>query len=290
VPDHTLKLAAVSDDVCGFRYHFDVTGVGTTTTTTTTSNGSSNTWGGTTALIPTHSWKCVNSQSNSTADNVVAVQDNCAQVPTQVWTMENKGGSNYQFKNGAGKCLGVANNGTADRADVNVQPCTGSGAQLFTATHKGNNNFELKNVGSGKCLDVRSGQTTAGLQMQIYSCSGTPNQTYNLPTAALGGGATSTTTTTTAPTSINPAVLFNQLKFAGETENKFLMFQSTATQASIDPMATMISGGSKSTSGSCLEGATQLDDENLTGKCCVVSGTYGKLVVSTWNKKLYYCK
>jgi Ricin-type beta-trefoil lectin domain-like len=288
VPDHTLKLAAVSNDVCGFRYHFDVVGAGSTTTTTT-SSGSSNTWGGTTALVPTHSWKCVNAQNNSTADNVTAVQDNCAQIPTQVWTMENKGGSNYQFKNGAGKCLGVANNATNDGATVTVQSCNGASGQLFTATHKGSNNFEIKNTSSNKCLDVSSGTSAAGLRMQIYACHGGANQTYNLPTATLGGAAT-TTTTTTAASSINPSVLFNQLKFAGETENKFLMFQSTATQASIDPMGTMIDGGSKATSGSCLEGATQLDSDNLSGKCCVVSGKYGTLQVSTWNKKLYYCK
>lgn len=285
-PDHTLKLAAVSNDVCGFRYHFDVVGAGSTTSTST-SSGSSNTWGGTSAIKPTHSGLCVNSQYNSTNDNTTAVQDYCSGSQTQAWSMETKGGSNYQFKNGAGKCLGVANNATNDGATVTVQSCNGSNGQLFTANHKGGNNFELKNTASGKCLDVSSGQGSANLRLQIYSCHGGANQTFNMGSVSTGGSSSSTKT---AASSVKPSVLFNQLKFAGETDNKFLMFQSTATQASIDPMGTMIDGGSKATSGSCLEGATQLDSDNLSGKCCVVSGKYGKLVVSTWNKKLYYCK
>lgn len=233
----------------------------------------------------------MNAQGNNTGDNVMAIQDNCALVPTQVFAMENKGGSNYQFKNGAGKCLGVQNNATNDSATITLQSCSGSGGQLFTANHKGNNNFELRNVGSGKCMDVSSGQTSAGLRMQIYNCSGQPNQTFNLPTVSLGGTSSSTTGPKPPAPPPKPAALWSQLKFAGETDNKYLMFQSTDTQASIDPMATMISGGSTAKSGSCVEGATCYSDgDDMTGDCCSVSGKFGKLVVSTWNKKVFYCK
>lgn len=289
-PEHSLKLAAVSDDICGFRYHFDVTGESTsTTTTTTTTPTNTNTWGGSTALIASHSWKCLNSQGNSTADNTTVIQDNCSQGPTQVWTMENKGGANYQFKNGAGKCMGVQYNATHDGASVVLQTCNGSSAQLFTANHKGSNNFELRNTGSGKCLDVASGQHHAGLRLQIYNCANSGNQTFNLPSVSIGGGSSGTTTITTKPGGkLKPAVLFNQLKFAGEVENKFLMFQSTETQASIDPMGTMITGGSTAKSGKCAEGSVTVTGK--VGDCCVVSGKYGTLQKASWNPGTLYCK
>lgn len=283
VPDHTLKLASVTNDVCGFRYHYDVVGTTTPETTTTTTPTNTNTWGGTTAMQPTHSWQCVSVQGAH--DYANTQQESCKVGPAQQWTVENKGGSNYQFRNGPDKCLSV--NGWGDGAQVVAQSCNGSGNQLFTLNHKGSNNFELRNVATGKCLDI----ATPGTRLQVYSCTGSANQTFNMPSVAIGGGSQSSTTTKTKPGApLKPKALWDQLKFAGELENKFLMFQYTDTQASIDPMATMISGGSNAKSGSCAEGATVFSDTNVSNDCCVVNGKYGKLVVSTWNKKLYYCK
>ncbi len=282
VPDHSLKLAAVSDDVCGFRYHFDV--AGTTNTTTTTTSGALS---GTTELKPTLSYKCVDLAGGGVSDGATLQQYSCHGGNNQKFTLESQGNNAYRLKSVAsGRCVGVVNSATNDGSKLEQRSCGANNSQTFNLNSKGNGNYEIKNVASGKCLDVSGFSTADSALMQIYSCTGASNQTFQMP----GVSSAANTTTTNTTSTVNPAALFNQLKFAGETDNKYLMFQSTATQASIDPMATMISGGSTAKSGSCVEGATVYGDDSLIGDCCVVSGKYGTLAKSTWNPKVFYCK
>jgi hypothetical protein len=272
IPDHSLKLAAVSADVCGFRYHFDVTGATTTSTSVS----------GTTEVKPVHSGKCLDVAGASSNDGAAINQYGCWGGNNQKFTVESQGNNTYRLKGVAsGKCIGVVNGATNDGAGIEQRTCGANNSQLFQLNNKGNNTFELKHVSSGKCVDVKGNSTGDSVGLQLWSCHGGANQAYAMNLTS--GGSTSTTS------SVNPGVLFNQLKFAGELDNKFLMFQSTATQVSIDPMATMISGGSTATSGSCSDGATAYG-EGLAGDCCSVSGKLGTLVQSPWNKKLFYCK
>jgi hypothetical protein len=48
----------------------------------------------------------------------------------------------------------------------------------YSAGSTGATTGELHAVGAGKCLDVPNASTTGGTQLQIYSCSGTTNQTF----------------------------------------------------------------------------------------------------------------
>jgi Ricin-type beta-trefoil lectin domain-like len=268
VADHSLKLAAVSPDICGFRYHFDVTGA--------TSPPS---WSGVTEIKPVHSNKCADVAAESMADGAALIQYACWGGNNQKFTVESQGNNTYRLKNiRSGKCIGVAYGATNDAAALEQRWCGANNSQLFQLNRKSNNTFELKNVNSGRCVDVRYNSIDNSTLLQIYACHGGANQTFAM---------TLTSTTTTTP--MDPAGLVNQLKFAGDTENKYLMFQSTSTQASIDPMGTMVNGGYTAKSGSCVDGATVFG-LGVAGNCCSVNGKFGTLVQSAWNKKLAYCK
>lgn len=277
LPAHLLTLAGVSDDLCGLRYHFDVD----TPSTTTTASGLS----GTTEFKPTSQYRCMDIVGVSSSDGATVQQYSCSGGSNQKFTVEPQGNNNYRLKaNHSGKCLGVANNAANDGALIEQRTCGANNSQLFQLNGKGNGLFELRNTNSGKCLDVKGGGVGDGALFQLYACHGGANQTFatsGLSTAAVGS---------TGGSAVSPASLWSRLKFAGEHENKYLMFQSTQDQVSIDPMGTMITGGSSSSSGACTESATSRIGNDQPGDCCIVSGRSGRFAISTWNTKTLLCK
>lgn len=274
---HALTLAGVSDDVCGLRYHFDVDSPSTSTTVTGLS--------GTTEFKPTSQYRCMDIVGVSGNDGATVQQYSCSGGANQKFTVEAQGNNNYRLKaNHSGKCLGVANNATHDGALIEQRSCGANNSQLFQLNNKGNGLFEIRNVNSGKCMDVKGGGYSDGALIQLYSCHGGANQTF--ATSGLNTSAVNST----SGSAVNPASLWSRLKFAGEHDNKYLMFQSTQDQVSIDPMGTMITGGSSSSSGACTESSTTRLGNADPGDCCVVSGRYGKFVTSPWNSKTLLCK
>lgn len=274
---YSLTFSSVSDDVCGLRYHFNVGGAATNSTAGLA---------GTTELKPTSQYRCMDVVGVSSSDGATVQQHTCGGGANQKFTVEHQGNNTYRLKaNHSGKCLGVVNNATWDGALLEQRSCGANNSQLFHMNSKGNGLYELRNVNSGKCVDVQSGGLTQGALMQLYSCHGGANQTF----ATSGLGTSSGTSTSSAP-GVNPASLWSRLKLFGEHDNRYLMFQSTATQVSIDPMGTLVSGGSSSSSGACIQGATTLQAGVKAGDCCVVAGRYGKFAASPWNTKMFYCK
>jgi hypothetical protein len=281
-PAHTLTYLKSEDDICGMRYYYTVGG-GTTTSTTGIS--------GTSELKATSAYKCLDIIGVSGNDGAQVQQYSCNGTGTNQKFSIEAVGSNYRLKaNNSGKCLGVTNNASNDGALLEQRTCGSNNSQLFSLNSKGNGSFELKNVQSGKCVDMQSGGTADGQKAQIYACHGGANQTFQAP------GFTSGSTTTTS--SVTPSSLWSQLKFAGELDNKYLMFKSDATTVSIDPMGTMTPGGAGTSSGSCFTAPPVYSaTDNLTGSCCMVSAAsgstpakYGSLYVSPYNAKVYLCK
>lgn len=88
----------------------------------------------------------------------------------------------------------------------------------------------------------------------------------------------------------NPGLLKNQLLFAGGEQNYLLRFQHTSTEVSIDPMATLVSGGSRLSAGCYGNRALFEDKADISGKCCMVNGVYGKFARAAFNKKIFICK
>lgn len=276
-PAHTLTLAGTTPDACGLRYYFNVGG-GTTTTTTTGISGSSE-------LKPTSAYKCVDIVGVSGNDGAQVQQYSCNGASNQKFTIE-ANGSNYRLKaNNSGKCLGVVNSATNDGALLEQRSCGANNSQNFSLTSKGNGAFEIKNVSSGKCLDIQGGGTADGQKAQLYTCHGGANQTIQAT------GFTSGTTTTTTTSSVNTAALKDQLKFAGDVDNRYLAFQSTSSQVSIDPNAGLNPGDPNAESGSCLvvNGPTAFSATASTGGCCIKSTSYGTLLALTSNPKMFKC-
>lgn len=276
-PEHTLTPAGSANDVCGLRYFFNVAG-GTSSTTTT--SGIS----GTSEFKATSAYKCLDVVGVSANDGANIQQYNCSGSSNQKFTVE-ANGSYYRLKaNNSGKCLGVVNSATNDGALLEQRTCGSNTSQNFILTSKGNSSFELKNANSGKCVDIQGGGYSDGQRAQLYNCQGSANQTFQAT------GLTSGSTTTTSTSSVTPSSMWNYLQFAGGTENKYLMFQSTSTQASIDPMGTMIDGGSAASSGGCWAGSLKISTTNISGQCCTVNGVYGTLnVLSASYPNTYKC-
>jgi chitinase len=60
---------------------------------------------------------------------------------------------------------------------VGLYDCNGTGAQVWVPQAGG----ALMNPESGKCLDDTGWSTTPGAQLQIWSCTGSANQSWTLP-------------------------------------------------------------------------------------------------------------
>jgi hypothetical protein len=276
VANHTLTLAAVSPDICGLRYHYNVTGGSSSTTT--------GTFSGTSEFRAASSNKCMDVVGVSSNDGAQVQQFSCSNGSNQKFTVESVGNNNYRLKAAhSGKCLGVVNNGTGDGSLLEQRSCGANNSQLFQLNSKGTNVFELRNVNSGKCVDIQGGGTADGQRAVLFSCHGGSNQRFQASGVSGGGGTSSSSSVVTSS-------LWGQLKFAGESDNRYLMFQSTPTQVSIDPMGTMVDGGSSASSGACVEGGTMYSSTNVAGSCCSVNGKYGTLQRSAFNAKTYVCK
>ncbi len=271
VPNHTLTLARVSNDVCGLRYHFRVGG-GTTSGTVLS---------GSTELKAAHSNRCIDIAAGTMADGGRVQQYDCWGGGNQEFALDSVGNSQYRIRNVmSGKCLGVAGASTANAALIEQRTCGANDSQTFNLNNKGSGRYELKNVKSGKCVDVSGNSTANVANIQLYSCSGGANQTFSAPGIVSGTSSPGT----------SPAKLFDQLKLFGQGENGYLMFQSTATEVSIDPMGTVVDGGSSAASGACYSGSTVYSQTNIAGSCCMVSGVYGTLERSSFNARMFVCR
>ncbi|MEV6638584.1 arabinofuranosidase catalytic domain-containing protein [Amycolatopsis sp. NPDC051371] len=86
---------------------------------------------------------------------------------------------------------GVMTSGYPSDATENAVQATITAAG-YGSGGSGTTTGPLHAVGAGKCLDVPGSTTTSGTQLQIYSCSGQPNQAWtrtssNQLTATIGG-------------------------------------------------------------------------------------------------------
>ncbi|WP_250301966.1 ricin-type beta-trefoil lectin domain protein [Streptomyces sp. A 4/2] len=65
-----------------------------------------------------------------------------------------------------GKCVAPTGGATADHTAITLTDCTGATNQQWTAT----SSHTLKHVASGKCLDVPSGNSADGTDLQLLPC------------------------------------------------------------------------------------------------------------------------
>lgn len=295
-PAHKLTFVKTEPDLCGLRYTFKVDGGPGTPAppSSQTPPSASGTLRGTSEFKPTSAYKCLDIVAVSGSDGAQVQHYSCSGASNQKFTVE-AAGSGYRLKaNNSGKCIGVANNATHNGALLEQRSCGANNSQIFQLNSAGNGLYELKNVNSGKCVEIQGGYND-GQRAQLNSCNGGANQRFQA-SGLSGSSAGSSPPHSNGPQpgpGVSPAGLWSQLKFAGEHENKYLMFKADNNlgTVSIDPMNTMVSGGASAASGACYSGATVYSDgPDLTGKCCTVKAVYGKLQRTAFNARMFQCK
>jgi glucosylceramidase len=188
-PDGTIALVAlneggsaqtfqVSYDGSSFGYSLPAGAIATFTWPGTVTGGgptaTPSTGGGTgtgTGTVTGYQGLCLDVRSASNADGTPVQVYTCNGTGAQQWTVESNG-----TLQALGKCLDVTGAGTANGTLVDLYTCNGTGAQSWVAESDG----ELVNTNSGKCLDD-TGYGASGTQVQIWSCTDTSNQQWNVP-------------------------------------------------------------------------------------------------------------
>lgn len=85
----------------------------------------------------------------------------------------------------SGLCLDVPGFSTADGIQIQEYACNNGSNQRWVIVHDTGTSpnagpFTIVSENSGKCLDVRSGNTADGAAVQQYHCQNSPNQQWNL--------------------------------------------------------------------------------------------------------------
>jgi hypothetical protein len=100
--------------------------------------------------------------------------------PVQVYTCNGTAAQQWTYSTGTlsvlGNCLDIEYGGTANGTTVDLYPCNGTGAQIWEHQSDG----AYLNPQSGKCLDD-TGYGGSGTQVQIWSCTGSDNQSWSVP-------------------------------------------------------------------------------------------------------------
>ncbi|MEU9042544.1 MULTISPECIES: ricin-type beta-trefoil lectin domain protein [unclassified Kitasatospora] len=113
--------------------------------------------------------RCLDDFRAATTDGNPVVLWGCNGTNAQSWTFANDGTLQV-----LGKCLEPT--GTTSGSLIVLGSCTDAAAKWRPgASHS------LVNIGTGLCLDDPGASTTWGVQLQLYTCNGTPAQQWRLP-------------------------------------------------------------------------------------------------------------
>lgn len=97
--------------------------------------------------------------------------------------------------NKSGKCLQVAREGMGNGAAIVQATCDGTAPQRWHLVYKGNNAqgaglYQFMSAWSGKCIDIPSGETFNGVELQQFSCHNGSNQLLTVQPGNYVNGAT----------------------------------------------------------------------------------------------------
>jgi YVTN family beta-propeller protein len=115
--------------------------------------------------------KCVTDFRGSRANGPHVVIWTCGQAAGQKWTISSDGTIRVN-----GKCLTTNQGHRASHGMAQLAACTGALTQQWLTR-----NGSLVNLASGKCLDDPAFNVTNGTCLDIRTCTGRPNQWWELP-------------------------------------------------------------------------------------------------------------
>lgn len=137
-------------------------------------------------LVLTRHGKCVDLTSGNTSNGTNIQQWSCQNNPNMMFRLVEAGGGYYQIKHASsGKCLDVSGYGTSNGSNIHLWSCHGGDNQLFSMASNTSTaditDFTIRGKQSGKCLDLSSGNSSNGTNIQIWSCnSSNANQNFSL--------------------------------------------------------------------------------------------------------------
>ena len=149
-------------------------------------------------VVNQNSGLCASSAGGGTANGTAVEQEPCTGATSQLWQFVPAGGGEYQVLNenaqSAAESWNINGGVGATTSGALLQTWAYGGTantnELFAAQQQSNGSYNFVADNSGLCIDTPGASTTAGVQLQQYTCNGTGAQQFNLvqPSSSGGGG------------------------------------------------------------------------------------------------------
>lgn len=123
------------------------------------------------SLVGVASRRCLDVSGGQAKDGTPLEIWDCNNLSPQKWTP----GPNGSLR-AMGLCMDAAYGSAANGTVVQLVNCDGLPAQRFGL----NSVHELKNLGSGMCVAVKGGQTSAGARLQLWDCTGKSDEKWTI--------------------------------------------------------------------------------------------------------------
>lgn len=129
--------------------------------------------------------RCLDAPGGMSTDGLQLQLYDCNGTPAQIWTL-----SKGALTGVGGKCVAVRGGAGVNGAAIELRTCDGSAAQNWKMTSDG----WLVGAG-GRCLDVVGGgkRTDNGTPIDLWDCSGLPNQRWRFSSSATPDAGTDAT-------------------------------------------------------------------------------------------------
>jgi hypothetical protein len=149
-------------------------------------------------VVNQNSSLCASAAGGGTANGTAVEQEPCTGAASQLWQFVPAGGGEYQVLNENAQSAaeswnitgGVGATASGDLLQMWAYGGTANTNALFAAQQQTNGSYNFVADNSGLCIDTPGASTTAGVQLQQYTCNGTGAQQFNLvqPSSSGGGG------------------------------------------------------------------------------------------------------
>jgi hypothetical protein len=140
-------------------------------------------------LVAKNSGKCLDVYGGpqATQNGALIDQYTCTGAANQQWTLRTVVGGIELVAKNSGKCIEPVGGGTTNGTNIEQSDCTGVPQQLWTQQNQvggAAGEYKFVHVPSGLCLDVTGGPYPTGnsVLMELYTCTGTTNQTWTIGT------------------------------------------------------------------------------------------------------------
>jgi hypothetical protein len=134
-------------------------------------------------IVNQNSGLCESAAGGATTTGTAVEQLACTGATSQLWKFV-PAGSNYEILNdnaqSANEAWYITGAGTTSGALVELAAYGGTTSAQFAPTVQTNGNYTLVVGSDGLCADTPNASVTSGVQIQQFTCNGTPAQSFKL--------------------------------------------------------------------------------------------------------------